>query len=188
MDYYQSIHPGEEVNYYHNMFCAAIVHPNHRHVLPLAPEPIMKKDGLTKNDCERNAAKRLYADARREHPHLKFIVVEDSIAANEPHLSDLKRLDMRYIIGVKPGDHQYLFEHIKAADCFLHTHKSKDGITHQYRYINNVPLNKSHCEFKVNFLEYWETNQKAEQQHFCWITENLINLHSFALKKIFSIN
>jgi len=171
MDYYQSIHPCEEVSYYHNMFCAALVHPDHRYVLPLAPEPIMKTDGCTKNDCERNAAKRLYADARREHPHLKFIVVEDSLAANEPHLSDLKRLDMRYIVGVKPGDHQYLFDTVKTAQCFDYTHKTSDGVTHRYRYINQVPLNKSHAEFKVNFLEYWETNQKGEQQHFCWITD-----------------
>jgi hypothetical protein len=44
----------------------------------------MKADG-TKNDYERNAAKRLYSDARREHPHLKFIVAEDSIVAWVPH-------------------------------------------------------------------------------------------------------
>ena len=90
------------------MFCAAIVHPDNKIVLPLAPEPIMKADGFTKNDCERNAAKRLYADARREHPHMKFIVVEDSLASNVPHLTDLNRLDMRYIVGAKPGVNQHL--------------------------------------------------------------------------------
>jgi hypothetical protein len=46
-------------------------------VFPLAPEPILKQDGARKNDCERNAAKRLLTDLRREHPHLKLIVVED---------------------------------------------------------------------------------------------------------------
>lgn len=171
MDYYQKEHPAEELLYYHNMFCAAIVHPEHKHVLPLAPEPIMKTDGADKNDCERNSAKRLYADARREHPHLKFIVVEDSLASNEPHLSDLKRLDMRYIVGVKPGDHKYLFEYIKTATCLEYTHKTEDGKTHRYRYINGAPLNKSHADFKVNFLEYWEVDKKGKQQHFCWVTD-----------------
>lgn len=171
MNFYQQSHPTEEVTYYHNMFCAAVVHPDHRHVLPLAPEPIMKTDGTAKNDCERNAAKRLYADARREHPHLKFIVVEDSLASNEPHLSDLKRLNMRYIVGVKPGDHKYLFEYVKTAPCIEYIHQTDDGKTHRYRYINDVPLNKSHADFKVNFLEYWETNKKGKQQHFCWVTD-----------------
>ena len=31
----------------------------HKEVFPLAPEPILKPDGAKKNDCERNAAKRL---------------------------------------------------------------------------------------------------------------------------------
>ena len=53
----------------------AIIHPEHKEVLPLAPEPILKEDGADKNDCERNAAKRLVNDLRREHPHLKAIIV-----------------------------------------------------------------------------------------------------------------
>ena len=169
---YQKNHPSEDdVSYYHNMFCAAIVHPDNKIVLPLAPEPIMKADGATKNDCERNSAKRLYADARREHPHLKFIVVEDSLASNVPHLSDLKRLDMRYIVGAKPGDHKFLFNLVKISPGVEYTHQTKDGTTHSYRYMNQVQLNKSHVDFKTNFLEYWETNKKGEQQHFCWVTD-----------------
>ena len=36
--------------------------PRAQEVLPLAPEPILKEDGADKNDCERNAAKRLMND------------------------------------------------------------------------------------------------------------------------------
>jgi hypothetical protein len=131
----------------------------------------MKTDGATKNDCERNGARRLYADARREHPHMKFIVVEDSLASNVPHLTDLKKLDMRYIVGAKPGDHKFLFNLIKTASCTEYTHQTKDGTTHRYRYTNQVQLNKSHGDFKTNFLEYWEINKKGEEQHFCWVTD-----------------
>ena len=66
--------------YYHQMLGAAMIHPEHEEVLPLAPEPILKEDGADKNDCERNAAKRLVDDLRREHPHLKAIIVEDALA------------------------------------------------------------------------------------------------------------
>jgi hypothetical protein len=171
IEHYQKNHPAEDVSYYHNMFCAAIVHPDNKITLPLAPEPIMKTDGATKNDCERNGARRLYADARREHPHMKFIVVEDSLASNVPHLTDLKKLDMRYIVGAKPGDHKFLFNLIKTASCTEYTHQTKDGTTHRYRYTNQVQLNKSHGDFKTNFLEYWEINKKGEEQHFCWVTD-----------------
>jgi hypothetical protein len=169
--HYQSLHPEETVNYYHNMFCAAIVHPDNRIALPLAPEPIMKADGATKNDCERNAAKRLYTDARREHPHLKLIIVEDSLASNVPHLTDLRTLNMRYIVGAKPGDHKFLFQLIEQTPGEEYTHQTSDGTTHRYRYNNQVQLNNSHPDFKVNFLEYWEVDKKGKEQHFCWVTD-----------------
>lgn len=171
ISYYRAEYPEEQVSYYHNMFCAAIVHPDKKLVLPFAPEPIMKTDGASKNDCERNAAKRLYADTRREHPHLKFIVVEDALASNVPHLTDLKMLDMRYIVGVKPGDHKFLFDLVKKSECNEYSHQTDDGTQHRYRYLNQSSLNKSHPDFKTNFLEYWETDKNGEIQHFSWITD-----------------
>lgn len=104
-----------EVTYAHQMLGAVIAHPKHREVFPLCPEPIVKQDGTTKNDCERNAAQRLLEHVRREHPHLKLIVVEDGLASNGPHIDTLVRLGMHFILGAKPGDHQYLFDHVEAA-------------------------------------------------------------------------
>ena len=90
------------------MVGASLVHPEQKVVIPLASEPILKGDGATKNDCERNASTRLLKDLRREHPQLKGVGVEDALASNYPHLSLLDSLSMDYIIGVKPGDHGYL--------------------------------------------------------------------------------
>ena len=77
-------HRNGKTTYHHPMLGAAIIHPEHEEVLPLAPEPILREDGADKNDCERNAAKRLVNDLRREHPHLKAIIVEDALASNGP--------------------------------------------------------------------------------------------------------
>jgi hypothetical protein len=60
------------------MLGATLVHPDHSHVLLKAPEPIIKQDGVKKNDCERNAAKRLLENIRKAHPRIKFIVVEEA--------------------------------------------------------------------------------------------------------------
>jgi len=168
-------HSEEHVMYYHNMYCAAIVHPYMRLVLPFAPEPIMKADGDTKNDCERNAAKRFFADTRREHPHLKLIVVEDSLASNVPHLTDLKNQNMRYIVGAKEGDHAFLFDLVSKSNCTEHTIKTDDGATHFFRYINQVQLNKSHRDFQSNFVEYVETDKNNNTQYFSWVTDIEIN-------------
>ena len=65
---------GESTTYSHQMLGAAIVHPEQKAVIPLAPEPIIKQDGAVKNDCERNAAKRFFEKLCQDHPRLPLIV------------------------------------------------------------------------------------------------------------------
>ena len=98
-----------EITYSHQMLGAAIVHPDHKAVIPLTPEPIIKQDGAEKNDCERNAAKRFFEKLRQDHPHLPLIVVEDGLSSNAPHIEELKRHKLRFILGVKPGDGRVYF-------------------------------------------------------------------------------
>jgi hypothetical protein len=160
--YHEARHPELAVEYYHQMYCAAIVHPDKKTVIPFAPEPILKSDGSQKNDCERNASKRFFADFRREHPHLKVIVVEDGLASNIPHIEMLQSHNLRFIIGAKPGDHQSLFDAMqqladkKSELCQEYIVTTPDGTIHRYRWVNNIQLNDSDSEFFVNFLQYWQ--------------------------------
>jgi len=75
-----------EITYHLQMLGAAIVNPNFKEVIPLCPEMIIKQDGTTKNDCERNAAKRFFEQLRKDHPHLPLIVNEDALSPNAPHI------------------------------------------------------------------------------------------------------
>ena len=104
-----------EILYYQQMYAALFVHPDSKVVIPVFPEMIIKQDGEKKNDCERNAARLFYGEFRREHPHLKVIVVEDGLSSNAPHIRDLTGLNLRYILGATPGDHKFLFDQINAA-------------------------------------------------------------------------
>jgi hypothetical protein len=163
--------------YYQQMYAAAFVHPEHKEVVPLFPELITRKDGSTKNDCERNASHRFYKDFRREHPHLKVIVVEDGLSSNAPHIKDFKRLKLRFILGAKPGDHKFLFNHVDTAAeqgetteiCF--PDHGKPEISHHFRYIEQVPLNESNQDLKVNFLEYWKVDENGKINKFSWVTD-----------------
>ena len=83
------VHRHGSITYYHQMLGAAIIHPDRREVMPLMPEPMVTQDGTGKNDGERHAAKRFIAKLRHDHPHLKFIVTEDSLRANAPHIETL---------------------------------------------------------------------------------------------------
>ena len=165
-----------EVTYYHQMLGGAIVHPNRKEVIPLAPEPIIKQDGETKNDCERNAAKRFFGQLRRDHPHLPVIITEDALSSNAPHIRELEKHNLHYILGVKKGDHAFLFERVEAAHQAGQTTEveiSGAGVKHQFRFINQVPLNKSNPDVLVNFVEYWEVKKNGTRsvQHFCWVTD-----------------
>lgn len=170
------------VTYQHQMLGAVIVHPDIKEVIPLAPEPIQRQDGATKNDCERNAAKRLLPKIRRQHPHLKFIVVEDGLASNGPHVRDLMDNEMHFILGVKPGDPAFLFEQVEAARqrglSPKRTRKEGD-ITAEVSWVHDVPLNESNQDLRVNFLEYNEYDAEGtRRKHFTWIIDLHINLRN----------
>jgi hypothetical protein len=168
-----------KTTYYLQMMGAAFVHPDFKEVLPLAPEPICREDGTTKNDCERNAAKRFLEKLRAEHPHLKLIVTEDALSPNAPHVKLLQDLDFRYILGVKPGDHAFLFEKVDEAAAngqaveFAYPDPDNPDKLHYFRFVNDLPLNKSHPDIRVNFLEYWQATSKGNIS-FSWVTDIVI--------------
>jgi len=169
------VHRNGSITYYHQMLGAALVHPDQRAVIPLMPEPIVKQDGMGKNDCERNAAKRFMAKLRKDHPHLKFIVTEDSLSSNAPHIATLHAHGLHYILGVKDGDHAYLFEQVQAAEqagrvTYYERHDRAARVVHRFRFVNDVPLNTSHRDVRVNFIEYWEVGEH-KVQHFSWVTD-----------------
>ncbi|MGB5064957.1 MAG: hypothetical protein WBQ37_14565 [Candidatus Competibacter sp.] len=81
---------------------------------------------------------------------------------------------MRYIIGVKPGDHHALFEtvqqHLGAHQCSEYNSTvDTQGVEHGYRWVNGLALNQSHPDLKVNFLEYWEI-QDGQERIWCWVS------------------
>ena len=170
----QKVHRNGSITYYHQMLGAAIIHPDLREVIPFMPEPIVKQDGTTKNDCERNAAKRFLVKLRQDHPHLNFIVTEDSLSSNAPHIETLHDHGCHYILGVKEGDHAYLCTQVQAAEeagrlTTYARHDRAAGVEHRFRFINDMPLNASRADVRVNFIEYWEIG-KDTVQHFSWVT------------------
>ena len=173
------------IEYHLQMLAGAFVHPDHKEVIPVCPEMIRMQDGSTKNDCERNASKRFLAHLRREHPHLKIIVIEDGLSSNAPHIKELVSHDLRFILGAKPADHTFLFSFVDEAGAlcqvtnFIIADPEDTNKTHWFRYINQVPLNKaSQDELLVNFLEYKEIVLDEEGQdeprvskRFSWVTD-----------------
>ena len=170
----------DKTQYYHQAVVATLVHPDLKTVITLAVEPIVKQDGETKNDCERNATRRLLERFRRMHPQIKAIVIEDGLSSNAPPIADLKRLNLRFLLMAKPSDHQYLFnEVIKASDegrdeiVSIHDVIDPQLLLSQTQYVPNVSLNASHKDVRVNFLQHFEFDRQTGEtsKRFSWVTD-----------------
>jgi hypothetical protein len=162
--------------YYLQELGAAIVHPDSKIVIPLAPEPICKQDGETKNDCERNGARRWLGKFRKDHLHLRAIITEDALSPNAPHIRDILDAGCHFILGVKEDDHKYLFgcldTAVESGQAIEHDLPDpKDPrVHHFFRFTNSLPLNESNKDLLVNVLEYWEDGGRKPQR-FCWVTD-----------------
>ena len=164
--------------YYHQMLAAGLVHPERKQVLPLAPEPIIHQDGSTKNDCEKNALKRLLAHIKREHPHIELAIVLDGLYADTPTIQLIRSYGWHFIIVAKDGNHASLIEVMDEFDRKGKVNRletSEDnGARNWYRYANEVPLNKSDPGL-VNVLDYVETDKKGQRHTWCWVTDIHLN-------------
>ena len=71
----------------------------------------------------------------QEHPHLRFVVTEDALSANGPHVKLILSLGWGYILVAKPKDHTELFARVEAAvaagtiDTYQYT-ESETGTIH----------------------------------------------------------
>ena len=162
-------------SYYHQMLAGCLVHPDLSVVLPLAPEPIVQQDGTTKNDCEKNALKRFLANTKREHPHIKLVILLDGLYADAPTIRLIKQFGWNFIIIAKDDNHKALIEAVDNLDTEGQVSRlertDEKGCRHGYRYVNGVPLNKSHPDVIVNVLDYIETDKKGKQRTWSWVTD-----------------
>ncbi len=62
-------------------------------------------------------------------------------------------------------------EKFRAGECQEFETTDEKGTVHGYRFVNHVPLNKTHPDIKVNFLEYWSLPKKGKPLLFSWITD-----------------
>lgn len=177
-------HKNGTTTYHHNMLCATLVHPQKKCVFILDVEPIIRQDGNEKNDCERNAAKRLQTNFDKQYSKkskkYSFLFVEDALYANVPHIKDLISKGQHYILNVKPDSHKTLFARVEAKRKKeeLQIFSYKEGkVTHHFEYLNEVQLCDT-SDLKVNFMQYQQTDAKGKTTTFTWITNIKIEDHT----------
>jgi hypothetical protein len=166
-------HKNGEVTYTHSMLCAVIVNPKESEVFVIGSEPIQVNDGDQKNDCERNASKRLKDWLSVSYKNEKFVFLEDTLYSNAPNVRLIQQKNWDFILSVKPEGNKYLFqmwETRKQIDKLISYHNCKEAETqYEFSYFNNVCLNGTNFDIKVNFLHCKQTNKNGQVTIFSWI-------------------
>jgi hypothetical protein len=121
----------------------------------------------------------LIVKLRQDHPHLPWIVPADSLSSNAPHIHVRQEHNVHYIVGVTEGDQASLCAQVAAAEqagrvTYYDRDTPETGLRHRFRFVSDVPLNASHTDLRVNFLECWEWD-KDTVQHFSWGTDLRVN-------------
>ncbi len=177
-------HKDGSVEYYHQLLVAVLVHPDKKTVLPFCPEAITRQDGQEKNDCEHNASKRLIPQLVKEFPRREFIVLQDAIACNGPHIKMLKSHGLSYIITAKPAVNSLLLNTVLDGLDDGRTQEiagtTPEGYVCGYRYANNVPLNHEHKDLLVNFIDYWEEYPDGTSFMYACVTDILLTADNVA--------
>ena len=179
--------PKKATIYYHQLSAICLVKPGMKTVLPLMPEPITQQIDASKNDCEVRALERIVQDLDREHCHLKLILNFDDLYSKGPTLKKVLAHGHHFIAVAKPSDHEALtkaFDDLDRADLVRRfTYTDKQGHRHWFRYVNGVPLNKSHPDLLVNCLDYMEFDSEGNLIYQnSWVTSLLLHNYLYCMK------
>ena len=165
--------------HHHDILQAAIVHPDKRVVLPLAPEFIRNSDGkggeYEKQDCEINAGHRMLERLRSDYPRMAAIIVADSLYSKQPFVEKLTAGRFSFLLVAKPGDHKSLFQDVdglRRGDLLDRHHTVHRGERREYEWVTGVPLNGSPDSPLINFIQFRivEDSGKVNYRN-AWVTD-----------------
>jgi hypothetical protein len=91
-----------QVHYHHTVVSATLVKASSHRVMPLDVKAVRTSDGQDKQDCERNAAKRVSSRLRQEHPQLPLSIGGDDLYCHEPFIAQLRELHLHHVLVCKP--------------------------------------------------------------------------------------
>lgn len=158
--------------YYHKVLEAKLILADNI-VISLGTEFIENEnENVTKQDCERNAAKRLLYRIKKQYPRLNICILGDSLYAAQSIMSICRNNNWRYILNCKSGSQKNImadYEYIKSSGNIscqnVKYNKNEEGIS---KYVNHVEDVTGKTEV-FNVFEYEHNNYKKPVK-FIWIT------------------
>jgi len=176
-----------KVTYFHTAVLPAIVHPEKKEIISLAPEFIRPQDGHLKQDCEIQAAKRWVTNHANLFDGQKITLLGDDLYSHQPMVEHALSHNFNFIFVCLPQSHSTLVEWIdflgKNDEVKILQHKrysNGQGEIWSYRYVNQVPLRDEQPSALVNWLELTVTREKDGEvlYHNSWITNLSLSAES----------
>lgn len=172
-----------EITYSHSAITPAFVSPEYTKALAMGPEFIHLQDGDTKQDCERNAAKRWLNRLGDTLSELDITIGGDDLYANQPFCKKILKNEMNFLLTCKPKTHKWLYEwvdiHEKEKEVTTFTRRTEKGNKKQiytYRYTENVPMRDSEDALMVNWLEVLVEDPEGKQLYYnTFITNHILD-------------
>jgi len=170
-------HQNGSKSYSHQVLQGGIMHPDCSEIIPFMPEQIVNADGLTKQDCEINAAKRFLDKLHRDFPQLGLLMGGDALFSKQPIIENVLSHHMHYLFAAKPEDHKYMMECLGMYAQINHIEFfDNKGRKHYYEWKNEIPLNANKDAILINFLRctILGKNKKGEEEVFyknSWVTD-----------------
>jgi hypothetical protein len=151
---------------YHTMLAATIVAPGHNMAVPLMPEFIANTDGVEKQDCERNAAKRWLVTHHERVAALRPIYLGDALFSCQPLAEAVLATGADFIFVCKPDGHKTLYDFMQGATLDTHSTTEKlpgnKRLTYRYRWMTAVPLRDGKDALNVNWFAVTITDAKGK--------------------------
>lgn len=178
-------HRNGSTTYHHQLLGAVVVHPEEATVLPVFAEAIANSDGATKNDCERNALKRLLPQVRQMLENEEIVALLDGLYADAPTIRALAKANMDYFITLKEGYVLVQTDRLRQRGELQSKTLTVGRKKQHFRWKNGLILNGANQDIHVNYFEIEEIDLKTGKTTYknTWITNLEItkdNIQNFA--------
>ena len=142
--------------YFHQMLAATLVAPGQARTLPLPPMFVRPQDGVRKQDCERQAAKRWLQRHGPRCAGLRPVYLGDDLYACQPLCQAMLDSGGDFLLTAKPDSHKTLYGYLDGIR--LPTRRATSGTgtrrrIHRYRWMTGLPIRDGDDALRVNWLE-----------------------------------
>lgn len=144
----------EYTEYYYYVLEAKIV--LHENILVSIMTEFVENEGeeMEKQDCERNACRRLMERLKKEFPRLPICISADSLYACESFFRECKKKSWRFLLRFKKGSIPIVHQEYMALKGTEKNRQKKSEAW--YDYVNGI----AYGEYLLNYAEYGESSRE----------------------------